>query len=131
MEKKKLLIVDDERDFAEMMKINLEKTDSYEVDTAFSAMECFEKIKIKTYDLIFLDVLMPKIEGIEALQTVHEKCETPVIIMSAYLPPTKQRVILNQGAADFLEKPFNLEKALQVIHRVFAAKEAEKGREAE
>ncbi|MCB9799524.1 MAG: response regulator [Candidatus Omnitrophica bacterium] len=106
---KKILVIDDEINFAQMIKINLEATQKYEVDTANNAMEGYEKIKINTYDVIFLDVLMPKIEGHVALGEIKKLCNTPVVVISAYMAPQQKSTIIRLGAFACLEKPIDLQ----------------------
>jgi len=116
--KKKVLIIDDEANFGEMIKINLEETGSYEVDTALNAKEGYDRIKAQQYDAIFLDVLMPRIEGHEALKVIKTLCNTPVVMMSAYLPPQKRATIIDAGAYACLEKPVELGKILLTLEEI-------------
>ncbi len=118
--KKRILIIDDEVNYGLMIKINLEQTGEFEADTATSAIAGYEKIRAQAYDLIFLDILMPKIEGNVALVEIKKMCQTPVVIMSAYVPPLQKQAILNAGAQACLEKPVPLERLLKLIHEITA-----------
>jgi DNA-binding response OmpR family regulator len=126
MEKKRILIVDDEANFGKMLKINLEKTGSYEVDQVEDGLEGLKEIEKKAYDYIFLDVLMPKMEGGEVLQKIRQVTSTPVVVMSAYLPAFKRKRVLEAGAFECLQKPFGLEKVLEIIHKIAAHQENER-----
>ena len=123
MSKKHILLIDDEENFGRIFKINLERTGAYEVELACDAIQGLGKLRAHTYDLVFLDVLMPKMEGGEALGIIRKETNVPVVIISAYLPPDKQREVLEAGASDSLQKPFNLDETLRVIHRVLEAQE--------
>jgi len=118
--KKKILIVDDEVNYGLMLKINLEQTGNYDVDAVTSAMESYAKVKETRYDLIFLDILMPKIEGHVALGELKKLCTTPVVIMSAYIPHQKLDAILRSGAFGCIEKPVSLEKLVKIAEEATA-----------
>ncbi len=120
--KKKILIVDDESNYGLMLKINLEQTGNYEVDAVTSAMDSYLKVKQNRYDLIFLDILMPKIEGHVALGELRKLCKTPVVIMSAYIPPQKLDAILKAGAYGCIDKPVSLERLVKVAEEATASK---------
>ena len=126
MKKKRILVIDDEESLCHMLKLNLEKTGAYVIDTALSAIEGYAKVRSGRYDAIFLDVLMPHVEGGEALPQIKKMTDTPVVVMSAYLLADKMDAIRKAGAFDILEKPFTFEKALETIHKVLAAREKER-----
>lgn len=113
--KRKILIIDDEENICQMLKINLEQTNQYEVDTALNAQDGFEKIRNQKYDVISLDVIMPRMEGHEALSLIKKMCQTPVIIMSAYIPPHKKKEIIQAGAFACLEKPVELDRFIHTV----------------
>ncbi len=116
--KRRILVIDDEANFGQMIKINLEETGNYEVDTALNATAGFEKIRVGQYDTIFLDVLMPKIEGHIALKEIKQLCDTPVVMMSAYIPSQKKQTIVAAGAFACLEKPVALSRILEVLQAI-------------
>jgi len=118
--KKKILIVDDEANYGLMLKINLEQTGNYEVDAVTSALESYVKVKANRYDLVLLDILMPKIEGHIALGEIRKLCKSPVVIMSAYVPPQKLDAILKAGAHGCIEKPIALDRLVKVIEEATA-----------
>jgi len=119
-------VIDDEEAVRKSFALALEDT-GCTVDAAASGYTGIEKVETVKYDLIFLDVLMPKIEGREALEMIRKICDTPVVVISAYLPPDKRGEVLEAGAVESLPKPFDLGQTLQVIHWVMAAQELKKG----
>ena len=120
--KKKILIVDDEANYGLMLKINLEQTGNYEVDAVTSAMDSYAKVKENRYDLIFLDVLMPRMEGREALDRIRQISKTPVVIMSGYLPSHKEKEIVRAGALACLKKPLELAQVYNLIEKALQTK---------
>lgn len=117
----KILIIDDERGVCEEFASIL-KDENHEVDTAQTATEGFEKIKFNQYDLIFLDVLMPKIEGRQALEEIKKISQTPVVIMSGFLPSHKESAVIKAGAVATLKKPFELKQVFELIDKVLKSK---------
>ena len=121
VDKKKILVIDDEKDFAKMIKLCLEKYGLYQVDTSFTAEEGLRKIAQSRYDLIILDVLMPRMEGHEALKRIKAISRTPVVILSAYLPPLLEKEIIRYGAFACLKKPVELDEVVLVLHKALSA----------
>ena len=112
----KILIIDDERGVCEELSEIL-RDEHHEVDSALNAVEGLEKLKTTTYDLIFLDVLMPKMEGREALEQIKKICQTPVVIMSGYLPAHKEKEVIKAGALASLKKPLDLSQVFGLIEK--------------
>ena len=121
VDKKKILVIDDEKDFGKMIKLCLEKYGLYSVDTSFAAEEGIKKIAQSRYDLIILDVLMPKMEGHEALKRIKAISRTPVVILSAYLSPLLEKEIVRYGAFACLKKPVELDEVVLVLHKALSA----------
>lgn len=117
----KILIIDDEKGVREEFSSVLREKD-HEVDTAFNALEGIEKARAQSYDLIFLDVLMPKMEGREALEKLKQICKSPVVVMSGYLPAHKEGEILKTGAFACLKKPLDLDKVWELIQKALEMK---------
>ena len=115
---KKILLIDDEENFGTMVKINLEEHGGYEVDAVTNAIAGYELLKEKKYDVIFLDVLMPKVEGHEALVEIKKMCDTPVVIISAYIALPMKKSILESGAYACLEKPVKMEQLLKTLEEI-------------
>ena len=117
----KILIVDDEPGVCEEFS-GILREEEHEVDTALNGEEGLKKIQEKNYDLIFLDVLMPRMEGREALEHIRKSCKTPVVIMSGYLPPHKEKEIIHAGAIACLKKPLDLAQVYGLIEKALEKK---------
>ena len=103
----KILIVDDEKLIVKGIKFSLEQ-DNMIVDTAFDGEEAIEKIKKNNYDLLILDLMLPKIDGLEICQQCREFSSVPIIILTAKGEPMDKIIGLDYGADDYLTKPFNI-----------------------
>ena len=117
----KILIIDDEKEVCESFSGVL-KEEHHETDFALNGQEGVEKLRTNRYDIIFLDVLMPKMEGREALEKIKGLCETPVVVMSGYLPPHKEKEILRAGAFASLRKPLDLKQVFTLIEKAAGLK---------
>lgn len=107
--KEKVLLVDDERDYLEIMKERMEARD-IAVSTATSAAEALERIKTETFDAVILDLQMPGMDGIAAMQQMKEKQpELQVILLTGHATVEKGVEAIKLGAMDFVEKPADLE----------------------
>lgn len=113
-------MIDDEKDFGKMLKLSLERYGLYEVDLATDGSDGLKKVEGDPYDVIILDVLMPQMEGHEVLSRIKTKVQTPVIILSAYLPPPMESEILRRGAFACLHKPIELDQLIVAIHRALS-----------
>ncbi len=120
----KILIIDDEKGVCEEFSEIL-RDEKHEVDTALNALDGLEKIKTQKYDLIFLDVLMPKMEGREALDQIKKISQTPVVIMSGYLPSHKEQEIIKTGALACLKKPLDLSQVFGLIDKAAEMRKGE------
>lgn len=115
MEKKKLiLVVDDEKDIREVIEIYL-INEGFEVITACDGLEALEKLKNEAIDLIILDVMMPKLDGIRTCLKIREEKKMPIIMLSAKSEDSDKILGLNIGADDYVVKPFN---PLELVARV-------------
>ena len=119
----KVLIIDDERGVCEELSEIL-RDEHHEVDTAQNGPEGLEKLKTKQYDIIFLDVLMPKMEGREVLELIKKTSNTPVVIMSGYLPFHKEKEVVRAGALACLKKPLDLRQVYGLIEKALEAKKS-------
>ena len=117
----KILIIDDERGVCEELSEIL-RDEHHDVDSAMNAVEGLEKLKTNTYDLIFLDVLMPRMEGREALDQIKKISSTPVVIMSGYLPGHKEKEVIKAGALASLKKPLDLSQVFGLIEKALELK---------
>jgi len=106
---KNILVIDDEADIVELVAYNLKK-EGCEVDTAHDGEEGLKKIDSKRYDLIFLDLMLPGIQGIELCKRIRNNAETsriPVIMLTAKGEEIDKIIGLEVGADDYITKPFS------------------------
>lgn len=116
----KILVIDDEKDFCSIMQKALTK-EGYEVITAYNGLDGIEKAKIERPDIIFLDIRMPKMNGIEALGHIRKiDKDVVVIILTGYpdMDTALKGYYLN--IFDYMTKPFSLEKVRAVIVKALA-----------
>lgn len=110
----KILVVDDEKNICEEFREILEE-ENHQVDIALQGEEAIEKVRENDYDLVFLDVLMPRMEGREVFEAMRQIRPVRVVIMSGYMPPYKEREILALGAVACLTKPLSLDKVRKLL----------------
>lgn len=103
----KVLIVDDEPVLVKGLKYSLEQ-DDYEIYTAFDGEEALEKIKQTKLDLILLDLMLPKKDGLEVCREVRLDSQVPIIMLTAKGEDMSKILGLEYGADDYLTKPFNI-----------------------
>ena len=116
----KVLVVDDERVIVKGLRFSLMQ-EGYEVDCAYDGEEAVSKIREKEFDIVLLDVMLPKLSGFEVLQQVREFSDVPVIMLTARGDDMDKILGLDYGADDYVTKPFNpLEvkgRIKAIIHR--------------
>ena len=103
----KILVVDDEKLLVKGIKFNLEN-DGYEVDTAYDGEEAVEKARAGGCDLIVLDLMMPKMDGLEVCMSIRTFSNVPIIMLTAKSEDTDKLLGFEYGADDYLTKPFNI-----------------------
>lgn len=103
----KILIVDDEPLFVKGLRFSLEQ-DGYEVTAAYDGEEALEKAKEQKLDLILLDLMLPKIDGLKVCQQIRLNSRTPIIMLTAKGEDMSKILGLEYGADDYLTKPFNI-----------------------
>ena len=113
----KILIIDDEKSICEEFSALLQE-EGHEVDTAFKGAEAIEKVKQNSYDLIFLDVLMPRMEGREIFEKIKSVREVTVAIMSGYMPRHKEKEVLALGAVACFHKPLDLGRVKDLVNSI-------------
>ncbi|MBP3807806.1 MAG: response regulator transcription factor [Eubacterium sp.] len=113
---KKVLVVDDEKSIVKGLKFSLEQ-DDMEVDTAFDGEEAVNKARANSYDIILLDIMLPKFSGLEVCQMIREFSEVPIIMLTAKGEDMDKIMGLEYGADDYITKPFNI---LEVKARIKA-----------
>ena len=116
MKRAKLLIVDDEEKILQTMKGSLEDED-YEVLTARDGQEAMEKVRTEKPDLVFLDVWLPGMDGMETLKAIKEyDTNTDVVVMTGHGTVNTAVQAIKLGASNFLEKPLSLDSVLSVVN---------------
>lgn len=113
---KKVLVVDDEKLIVKGIRFSLEQ-DGMEVDCAYDGEEALQKIKDSEYDIILLDVMLPKLSGFEVCQQVREFSNVPIVMLTAKGEDMDKILGLEYGADDYITKPFNI---LEVKARIKA-----------
>lgn len=103
---KKILVVDDEKPISDIIKFNLEK-EGYEVVVAFDGEEALEKVESEKPDLLVLDLMLPKVDGLEVAKQVRAKYTTPIIMATAKDSELDKVLGLELGADDYVTKPFS------------------------
>ncbi|WP_138160474.1 response regulator [Peptoniphilus catoniae] len=103
----KILVVDDEKAIAEIIEYNLDQ-EGYEITKAFDGKECLDVFKNKKFDLIILDVMMPKLDGFSVLREVRKTSSVPVIMLTAKQEEVDKVLGLELGADDYVVKPFSM-----------------------
>lgn len=113
---KKVLVVDDEKLIVKGIRFSLEQ-DGMEVDCAYDGEEALQKIKDNKYDIVLLDVMLPKLNGFEVCQQVREFSSVPIVMLTAKGEDMDKILGLEYGADDYITKPFNI---LEVKARIKA-----------
>ncbi len=103
----RILLVDDEPLILKGLRFSLQQ-EGYEIDQAADGEEAVNKILHGTYDLILLDVMLPKLSGIEVCQRVRETSDVPIIMLTAKGEDMDKILGLEYGADDYMTKPFNI-----------------------
>ena len=110
----RILVCDDDREIVDAIEIYLLQ-EGYDVIKAYDGEEAVAIIKKETVDLIIIDVMMPKLDGIRATLQIRKESNLPIIILSAKTEDADKILGLNVGADDYMTKPFN---PLELVARV-------------
>lgn len=123
----KLLIVDDERLLVKGLKFNFEQ-DGYEVETASDGLEAVRLARSKNIDLIILDLMLPKLDGLQVCQKVREMSNVPIIMLTAKADDMDKIMGLDCGADDYMTKPFNILELKARVKAILRRKSADAAR---
>lgn len=103
---KKILVVDDEKPIVDIEKFNLTK-EGYEVSVAYDGEEALQQVKDVDPDLIILDLMLPKVDGLEVAREIRKTKDTPIIMVTAKDSELDKVLGLELGADDYVTKPFS------------------------
>ena len=103
----KILVVDDEKVLVKGIKFNLEN-EGYQVEVGYDGEEAVELAREGSFDLVMLDLMMPKIDGLQACMRIREFSNVPIIMLTAKGEDTDKIIGFECGADDYITKPFNL-----------------------
>ena len=110
----KILVCDDDKAIVDAIEIYLSQ-EGYEIKKAYDGAEAIQMLEEEQFDLLIMDVMMPKLDGIRATLKIREKNNMPIIILSAKSEDADKILGLNIGADDYVTKPFN---PLELVARV-------------
>ncbi len=108
---KRILVVDDERQITRMLRTSLQSS-GYAVDVAENGLAAFRKFEAEPPDLIVTDLAMPEMNGLELTQAVRRIADTPIIVLSVKDADAMKVTALDEGADDYLTKPFSMPELL-------------------
>lgn len=115
-----ILLVEDEENLHEALKLNLE-LEGYEVSSSFNGAAALKAIGNEYFDLIILDIMLPEIDGFGVIESIRvSNNEIPILILSAKNTSADRVAGLKKGADDYLTKPFNLEELLLRVQKLIA-----------
>lgn len=124
----KILVVDDESAISDIIKFNFEK-EAYLIDTADNGKGAIELAAENDYDLILLDIMMPKLNGFEALREIRKFSDVPVIMLTAREDEVDKVLGLELGADDYVVKPFSMRELLARVKAVLRRFDAQEKKE--
>ena len=104
---KKVLVVDDEKVIVKGITFSLQQ-DEYEVDCAYDGEEALHKAKENSYDIILLDLMLPKMDGLEVCREIRGFSQVPIVMLTAKSEDMDKIMGLEYGADDYVTKPFNI-----------------------
>lgn len=122
---KKALVVDDEKLIVKGIRFSLEQ-DEFQVDCAYDGEEALQYAKENAYDVILLDVMLPKLNGFEVCQQIREFSNVPIIMLTAKGEDMDKILGLEYGADDYITKPFNILEVKARIKAIMRRTDAKK-----
>lgn len=117
MDKYRILLVEDDTEISDMLRSYL-ATENYEVDCAFDGQEACDRFDKDSFDLVLLDLMIPKVSGMSVMKHIRRKSFVPIIILSAKDTESDKTLGLGLGADDYITKPFSV---VEVLARIKAA----------
>ena len=124
---KKILIVDDDAEFRSHL-MEVLKEEGYQIDSAASAKEAYEKLSAAEFDIVLLDYLMPKQSGVDALYEIKRlRPKVKVIMVTAFASIEHAIDAIKRGATDYISKPFKIDNLLLTLRRVIEEAKFDEG----
>ena len=117
MDRERILIVDDDRNICELLRLYLEK-EGYETSIAHDGENALEIYDQRAFDLVLMDVMMPRVDGWEACRRIRAKGDTPIIMLTAKGETFDKVLGLELGADDYVVKPFDTKEVVARIKAV-------------
>ena len=114
---KKILVVEDEKDIQNIIKAFLENAE-YKVETADDVLDSINLIQKNNYDLILLDIMLPKIDGFTVCEMIRKNSNVPIIILTALTDEESQLKGCDKLAVDYITKPFSMPIVLKHIEAI-------------
>jgi len=127
---KKILVVDDEQGIRELLKEYLEM-DEYQVSTAVDGLDAVNKCKTGDFDLIIMDIMMPKMDGISAVKEIRKNSSVPVLMLSARDQEYDKLFGFEVGADDYVTKPFSTKEVTARVRSILSRTNPDKLRNVE
>ena len=115
---KRILVVEDEKDIQNIIKAFLEN-EEYKVETADDGLDAINLIQKNNYDLILLDIMLPKIDGFTICEMIRKNSNVPIIILTALTDEESQLKGFDKLADDYITKPFSMPVLLKHIEAIF------------
>ena len=115
---KKILVVEDEKDIQNIIKAFLENAE-YKVETADDGLDAINLIQNNNYDLILLDIMLPKVDGFTVCEMIRKNSNVPIIILTALTDEESQLKGFDKLADDYITKPFSMPVLLKHIEAIF------------
>ena len=126
---KRVLVVDDEKLIVKGIRFSLEQ-EGMEVECAYDGEEALEMAKSKEYDIILLDLMLPKLSGLEVCQQIREFSKVPIIMLTAKGEDMDKIMGFEYGADDYITKPFNIMEVKARIKAIMRRARQEEKKEA-
>ena len=125
---KTILIVDDEPSVIKGLRFNLEQQEGYVVDAATDGEAALELFEPEKYDMVLLDLMLPKLDGMEVCQRIRAVSDVPIIMLTAKGEDIDKIMGLDYGADDYMTKPFNMLELKARIKNIFRRLDNAKGK---
>lgn len=119
----RILVADDDQGLRHIVRTSLESTHRFEVSEAFDGLDAIEKIKSSNFDLVILDVDMPRLDGLETLRQIKQfDPSITVIMMTAYANVDDAVLSVKEGAYNYISKPISTENLIEMVDKAVSAK---------